>query len=172
MYILSDSTVKPPNRLVPTRTDQTMATAGAGSKRLRRAPWCPTLHHKDVHHHPLIGNTIKVCIRLMERSHLTLVASPMRPILGTPLFEPGLKDAKFNTLRESGLFQASHFSESGQWKTLTELRDRLGQYKLDFMGACQLGHFLRTIEPPLPANPSRLWRRCAWSQVRYPTPCH
>ena len=74
--------------------------------------------------------------------------SPLHPVLGNPQFEPGIRDAWFRAMRDTGGFQASHFSVAGRWKTLAELMDQGGSYCLDFLRANQLNHFLRTMTPP------------------------
>lgn len=119
---------------------------------LRSAPWCYTALPSDLKRHPLIGNTIKVCAQLIDSSSLFSHNLPLRPILGNPRFEPGLRDGRFRELNEEGLYQASHFSALGHWKTIEKLSDPEGQFRLDFLRALQLHHFLRSIPPPNDAN--------------------
>ena len=78
--------------------------------------------------------------------------SPLRPVLGNPNFEPGLRDGRFRALRESGVCQVSHFSIAGRWRTPAELMDQGGGFQLDFMRANQLNHFLHTMIPPHTGN--------------------
>lgn len=115
---------------------------------LNRTPWCHEDLPFDIRRHPLIGCTISLCAHLFSQNSLSHANSSLRPILGNPLFTPGMSVLKFHTLRELGLHQASHFSTAGRWRTLTELSDSSGQYKLDFFRALQLHHFLNTINPP------------------------
>lgn len=115
---------------------------------LNRTPWCHADLPFDTRRHPLIGCTISLCAHLFSRNSLSHVNSSLRPILGNPRFMPGMTDLKFHTLKELGFHQASHFSTAGHWRTLTELSDSTGQYKLDFFRALQLHHFLNTMNPP------------------------
>lgn len=115
---------------------------------IHRIPWCYIALPTDLKRHPLIGNTARVCAHLIDSSSLFSRNSPLKPILGNPLFEPGVGDGGFRELREEGLFQASHFSNRGRWKTITELSDPEGQFRLDFLRALQLHHFLSSMPPP------------------------
>lgn len=54
----------------------------------------------------------------------------------------------FRGLGDAGLYQASHFSSGGRWKTITEFSDPTGPFRLDFLRSLQLFHFLRSIQPP------------------------
>lgn len=96
----------------------------------------------------MIGCTISLCARLFSQTTLSHNNSPLRPILGNPRFTLGMSDSKFHALKLLGLHQASLFSTTGRWRTLTELTDLTGQYKLDFLRALQLHHFLHTMTPP------------------------
>lgn len=114
---------------------------------IHRIPWCYTVLPTDLKRHPLIGNTARVCAHLIDLSPLFTRNSPLKPILGNPLFEPGI-EGRFRELREVGIYQASHFSVGGRWKTITELSDPEGQFRLDFLRSLQLHHFLSSMPPP------------------------
>lgn len=114
----------------------------------------------SVKRQPLIGNTTKICAQLISQTSLSSWNSPLRPILGNPQFEPGRRDAVFRALGNSGLYQASHFSTMGRWKTITEFSDPGGLFRLDFLISLQLSHFLSSITRPNDTNqPPRLWKR-------------
>lgn len=119
---------------------------------LPRAPWCHTSLPIENSRHPLIGNTVRICSQLIHTSPHFSRNSPLRPILGNPQFEPGLRDRRFLKLKEEGLYQASHFSSMGRWKTISELTDLEGQFRLDSLRAMQLHHYLRSLTPPCVAN--------------------
>lgn len=72
---------------------------------------------------------------------------PLYPILGNPRFSPGVQDVVFRGLSGAGLYQASHFSTGGRWKTISELTYPLGLFRLDFLRARQLSHFLKSRQP-------------------------
>lgn len=139
---------------------------------LHRAPWCYTALPLDLKRQPLIGNPIKICAQLITTFSLLTRDSPLRPILGNPQFEPGIRDKRFCDLDEAGLHQASHFSASGRWKTITELSDPMGQFRLDFMRALQLCHFHSLPPPAPPTSPSQLWKSSVQRQGYYCTHCH
>lgn len=69
---------------------------------LHRAPWCYTALPSDLKRQPLIDNTIKICAQLITTSSLITRDSPLRPILGNPQFEPGIRDKRFRDLGEAG----------------------------------------------------------------------
>lgn len=102
----------------------------------------------QIKRHPLIGTTARISARLMSKASLSTQNSPLRPILGNPQFAPGLNDGIFRGLNGAGLYQASHFSSGGKWKSFSELTDPTGPFRLDFLRSY---HFLHTMEPP-PAN--------------------
>lgn len=116
---------------------------------LNRAPWCYTCLPTDIKQHPLIGNTSKICAQIISKSPLSSSNSPLYPILENPRFLPGVEDVVFRRLGETGRFQASHFSVAGRWYTIAELSDPVGPFRLDFLRARQLGHFLHSLKPPV-----------------------
>ena len=122
---------------------------------LNRAPWCAPSLPADVKRHPLIGNTTRVCARLISQTPLSSNNSPLCPILGHPQFIPGIRDLAFRDLVEAGFHQASHFSSGGRWNTIAELSDPTGPFRLDFLRSHQLNHFLRSLTPPA-TNPQPL----------------
>lgn len=63
------------------------------------------------------------------------------------------RDTTFQELSDAGHFQVSHFSSQGRWKTVAQLTDPTGPFRLDFFRALQLRHFLRPI--PLPSDASQ-----------------
>lgn len=111
-------------------------------------PWCYSSLPRELKQHPLIGNTARICAKLISKPHISSRNSPLVPIIGHPLFTPGLQDRVFRVLGESGIHSAIHFSTGGAWKTYTELSNPQGLFRLDFMRTLQLGHFLHSITPP------------------------
>lgn len=83
-----------------------------------------------------------------RQSSLSSSNSPLRPVIDHPQFEPSLHDRSFHKLRELGLYQPSHYGTRGRWRTHAELTDPSGLYKLDFLRALQLSHFLGGLPPP------------------------
>lgn len=88
-----------------------------------------------------------MCTHYVQNLSLILKLT-LRPIMGNPQFEPGLQDAVFRGLNDSGLYQASHFSTLGRWGTITEFSDPGSPFSLDFIGSLQLCHVLNSISPP------------------------
>lgn len=115
---------------------------------LRRAQWCYSALSAEIKRHPLIGTSSWICAWLISQASLSSPNSPLYPKLGNPQFTPGMHDAIFRGLNEAGLHQASHFSSGGHWKTVTELSDFSGPFRLDFLRALQLSHFLNSKQPP------------------------
>lgn len=115
---------------------------------LDRAPWCHDLLPRDMKSHPLIGVTTRICSSLFARPHLTSLNTPLRPILGTPEFNPGCTDPIFRSLRNAGYSQVSHYIVGGRWPSIEELMRPEGPFHLDFLRALQLKHFLKTLPPP------------------------
>lgn len=120
---------------------------------LHRAPWCYSALPMTIKRHPLIGTTTKVCSHLISQTSIPSRNFPLLPILGNPQFEPGLHNIIFRGLSDAGLFQASHFSALERWKTIAELTDTAGPFRLDFFRALQLCHFLSHLPPP--SDPSQ-----------------
>lgn len=115
-------------------------------------PWCYQGIPTELKRHPLIGNTARICAQLISQTALSSQNSPLYPIIGNPLFTPGLGDGIFRKLGEAGLHLASHFSTGGHWRTHTELSDPNGLFRLDFIRTLQLRHFLSSIPPPADSN--------------------
>lgn len=111
-------------------------------------PWCYQGLPVELKRHPLIGNTAQICAKLISKTAISSLNSPLYPVIGNPLFTPGMQDGVFRRLGEAGLQLASHFSSGGRWKTYTELADPNGEFHLDFMRTLQLRHFLNSIQPP------------------------
>lgn len=88
----------------------------------------------------------------MTYSSLSTRNSALRPIIGNPQFEPGMRDKPFRDLSKAGMHQVSHINNMGRWKTVAELSDCGGLYRLDFMRALQLSHFLASLPPPNDTN--------------------
>lgn len=120
---------------------------------LNRAPWNGSTLPTRIRSHPLIGPTTSICTRLISQTSLSTKNSLLRPILGNPQFTPGIIDPTFRTLRNSGMYQASHYSNGGRWATLAELSDPNGIHRLDFLRASQLAHFLSSLTPPTVTDP-------------------
>lgn len=128
---------------------------------LGRAPWYYSALPADIKHHPLIGNTARICALLISQSSLFSQNSPLRPILGNPQFARGLHDAVFQGLSDVGLHQASHFSSGGYWRSITELFHPTDQFRLNFLRSLQLCHFLKLPE----TNLSQHWRKSVLTPV-------
>lgn len=45
-------------------------------------------------------------------------------------------------------------NSGGRWKTITELSDPTGPFRLDFLRSLQLRHFLNIIRPPTDSSQS------------------
>lgn len=115
-------------------------------------PWCYQGLPTELKRHPLIGNTARICANLISKTTISSPNSPLYPIIGNPLFTPGLQDGIFRKLGEAGIHSASHFSSGGHWKTYSELSNPTGGICLDFMRTLQLRHFLNSIPPPTNSN--------------------
>lgn len=126
-----------------TQLEQSLTTIPLGG-----TPWCYQSLPIELKRHPLIGNTARICAKLISNPNISSRNSPLYPIIGHPLFTPGLQDRVFQKLGETGIHMASHFSSGGRWRTYEELSDPLGRFRLDFMRTLQLGHFLHSIPPP------------------------
>lgn len=112
------------------------------------ASWLHASLSRKMKNQPLIGNTAKICSVLLSSPSISSSTSPLYPIMGNPLFPPGSGGPNFRNLRDLGLTQASRFVQEGAWPTIPRLVDRSGPFRLDFWGALQLSHFLRTLPAP------------------------
>lgn len=89
-------------------------------------PWCFRSLPLELKRHPLIGNTARICTKLISKPNISSRNSPLYPIIGHPLFTPGLQDRVFQRLGEAGTHMASHFSSGGCWRTYAELSNPWG----------------------------------------------
>lgn len=130
---------------------------------LPRAPWCYVSLPTNVKWHSFIGPTTRIYTYLLTRDSFSSRKLPLVPILGNPLFTPGLCNATFQNLIRSGYFQASHFWTTGRWLSILELTDPEGPFRLDFLRALQLRHFLKSVPPPSKSGqPLTTLEECCW----------
>lgn len=113
-----------------------------------RAPWCFLSLPKEMVDHPLIGNTTKLCSALISAASISSQTSPLYPILGNPLFPPGVGGVEFRGLLRAGCMQASNYVTTRKWPTVSDLADQVGAFRLRFWSALQMAHFFRALPTP------------------------
>lgn len=79
---------------------------------------------------------------------LTSTLSLLYPMLGNPLFPPGVHYPIFHFLRRCGRFQDSHFLTHSKWPALSELMDPAGPYQMDQLEGSPVVYFFWSLPPP------------------------
>ena len=62
---------------------------------------------REMREHPVVGNTAKLCSILFPTLGIIPETSPLYPVLGNPIFQPGCEGKDFRFLRDTGCIYAS-----------------------------------------------------------------
>lgn len=101
---------------------------------LESVPWCIMDMPRQIPDYLTIGETQRICLKACRDFSVAPSPSPLTPIVGNPVFSPGLQDLRFRELKLVEQSQACHLIVNG-WYSWQKV---------------QLSHFIGSLPLPEP----------------------